>query len=824
MKTHTAVQTPLIPFTAITPGSLCCFFTLWLLLPGPALAAQFDTATLKARGLSPGVADYFAEAPRFMPGITPVSIRLNGKEQGIIPARFGAGGELCADAGLLSQLGLRPLPAAEHTRPGRPPCLAYESAYPDTLITLDPNEARVDIVVPAAARDPVRQQVRGYEQGGRAGLLNYDLFSLQNRFAGQSSSRAQGAFELGVNLDDWVVRSRQMVTLYEGAATNNVLYTYAQRALPSLGMTLQAGQINMSNTLFAGAPLSGVQFIPTRGLLNEVDGSGVTVTGMAQSAQARVDIRQSGVLIYSTLVPAGFFTLTDIPVISRVADLSVTVVETNGQQNPFTVSASTFGTASGQLGRPQGLSFAVGQVRGVSSPDRLPLVGTASQGWSVSEWANLSSGAMVAETYQALGGQVDVTPVRDVLLSTALRGSREDSDANKGTRLTLAAGYSTPYNVTLSTSLSQNSAGYRELLDTLNLNKDEPPGYSKREYTVTLGGSHSLAGSLSLGYSRTQGFDPADTRQRLIGSWGRRIGAASLSVNWQREVGASEANTARGDSVSVNLSMPLGTHTVNTYVRNRDNDTVAGVGANGNISRDVRYSLTTERDRHQSQFTVSGGFNANLHYTQMDINASRTGSHNQSYSTALRGGIAAHGAGVTFSPYPLQETFAIAALSQPISGVAISTPQGTVWTDFTGQAVVPSLPPYREARVELDANSLPRQVDVGNGTRQLTAGFGAVPRLDFDTLSTRRALLRVTLPGGEPLPKGTLIIDAQGNYISTAVAEGTVFISGIAPDSPLYVLTENESRQCRLAYTLAPQADLDVYYETVSAVCHPQET
>ncbi|OMQ18518.1 fimbrial biogenesis usher protein [Serratia oryzae] len=824
MKNYTVYQTPLRTFTAATPGAFFSLITFFLWLPGQISAAQFDISTLKARGLHTGVAEYFSEAPRFMPGITPVSIRLNGKEQGLIPTRFGADGKLCADQELLTKLALKSVTNVMESAKDSSSCLDYEKAYPGTLITLNPNEASVEIVTLPSALDPQRLQVQGYEQGGRAALLNYDMFSIQNRFTGRTTSRAQGAFELGINLDDWVLRSRQMMTLSEGNTSNNVLYTYAQRALPTFGKTLQAGQINMNNSLFTGAPITGVQFTPTNGLFDDVNDSGVTVTGIALSTQAQVDIRQSGVLIYSTLVPAGLFTLSNIPVISRVADLVVTVTETNGQKNQFSVSSSTFGRGDGKIGPPQGLSFSFGKVREVQSPDRLPLVGMVSQGWSLSKGTSLSSGMMLAETYQALGGQVDFAPANHFLVSAGLLSSREDKEANKGTRLTLGAGYSAPYNVTFNTSLSQNSAGYRELLDTLNLRNAERSGDRKREYNTAIGWSLPHAGYLSLGYSRIQGFDPADTRQRLIGSWGKRIAATSLSVNWQRDIGQRSGNAMNGDSVFANLSVPLGGHNMNTYVRSRNNNTLSGISANGNISRDLHYSLTTERDMSDQQVNMSGGLNANLHYTQLDINGSRNGGYAQSYSTTLRGGIAAHGSGVTFSPYPIRETFGIASLSQPISGVAISTPRGQVWTDFTGQAVVPSLPPYRETRIELDSNSLPKHVDVGNGTRQLTVGFGAVPRLNFDTLSTRRALLKVTSPGGKPLPKGTLITDAQGNYISTAVEDGTLFINDIAPESQLFALTENENRQCRLTYTLPPQADLNVYYEMISAICHPQET
>ncbi|TYF62491.1 hypothetical protein DJ537_26010, partial [Enterobacter hormaechei] len=70
--------------------------------------------------------------------------------------------------------------------------------------------------------------------------------------------------------------------------------------------TAQVGEINASSYVLSGAPIVGVQLMPTRAL--QGSGSGVSVAGMAHNAQARVEVRQSGRLIYSTLVPAGPFT------------------------------------------------------------------------------------------------------------------------------------------------------------------------------------------------------------------------------------------------------------------------------------------------------------------------------------------------------------------------------------------------------------------------------------------------------------------------------------------------------------------------------------
>lgn len=795
----------------VLSGAIFCFSPVY------AQEVMFDTDMLKARGINPDISTYFATEPRFLPGKLTVMVRLNGRDKGSIPARFGAEGEWCADADFLARVGLKAIPEADKAKTATTQCLSYAEAYPGTMITLSPNNGRVEIIAPPEALLSLDQQSQDYSQGGRAGSLNYSLFSMQNQFYGRSTSHSQGSFELGLNLDDWVIRSRQMVTVSDGGVANNALYTYAQRTLPSIGMMMQAGQINMSNTLFAGAPITGVQLIPVTELVNE--GSGVTITGIAQTAQARVDIRQSGVLIYSSLVSAGFFTLLDVPVISRVADLTVTVAETNGQQNTFTVSSSTF--ADGSMGRPEGLSFALGQVRQVTTTESLPMVGTVSNGWRLSKWANASTGAIASRSYQSVGGQFDVMPAENVTVSSGILGS--SSQNAQGSRMMLSARYQAPYRFTINTSMSQNSAGYRELLDSITQFDNDYAIYHKNEYNASVGWSHPMVGGLYLGYSRNTRADGVNNTQRLVGSWGKSFGKISMSVNWQHQISNSFTKNNSGDSLFINASMPIGTHRARTYIRNSDNRTLAGVGISGNLSDDISYSLATEHDKNNPQSNLSGGANINLHYTQLGLNASQSNNNSRSYSATLNGGIAAHQQGITFSPHTLRETFAIVSLNNNINGVAINTPQGKVWTDFKGQAVIPSLTPYRVSQVEVDVKTLPKNADIDNGIHKLTAGYGAVAKLNFNISNTRRVMLNVTFPEGKTLGQGIAIIDGNGSYVSTVVSDGLVFINDLTLGSQFFALTDNQGHQCHLNYTLPAQIDLDAYYETLDAVCQPEE-
>jgi len=824
---------------------------------GGEVALNFDTETLRQRGVDPSVAGYFSRRARFAPGKKTVSVSLNGNSIGSMPVMFDAGGEPCVDrafltaAGLKVPSGLQDVPDAEtqtadttevwdgdvtqHAQaartadttaePDSDTCFSYAEAFPGTVFTLYPTEDRIEMVTPPEALLPLSAQRGNYATGGTAALLNYSLFTSRNQFDGGSSDYKQGMFEGGINFHDWLLRSKQMVSQSDGKVSRDSLYTYAQHTFTGIRKIAQVGQINVSSTLFSGGSLNGVQLIPETAL-DDGAGSGVSVSGIAQTPQARVDIRQSGALIYSTLVPAGPFSLTDIPVISANTDLNVSVTESSGAVNTFTVpAASLVGTS---LGKPQGLSVAVGKLRDVDAPFSNPWLATFSSGWQATKYLNLTGGVMTANKYQSLAGGVDVSPVKDLTLSAKVLSARDQLNDNKGEQITLSANYVTPYSLSFSVSGTQNSLGYRDLLDTFNDDGTSP--HTKNDFAFSTGWSNDQVGSFSLGYSRSVGFDGSDDSKRVTASWSKTFKYASVSASWQHEIdsdsGRNNADSRNnyqsgGDTFYVNLSIPFGTQSVNTYMRDDGNTTSYGVQTAGNITPALGYNVSAEKTNQSGDYTANGGLNANLHYTRLSVNAGTSGQNSRNTSATLDGGIVAHSGGVTFSPYAVQETFGIASLGKPVAGIEISTPQGTVWTDKWGNAVVPSLNAYRNSNVMVNTETLPKNVDISNGMKSVSAGHGSVSQLQFGVLSVRRVMLKLTMPDGKPVQKGAVIFDSSNEYVTTAVEDGVVFVNDAENAGDLYALTDDAGHKCQLAFTLSDEPDLNEFYENVAATCKP---
>ncbi|MCV5625921.1 fimbria/pilus outer membrane usher protein, partial [Escherichia coli] len=87
---------------------------------------------------------------------------------------------------------------------------------------------------------------------------------------------------------------------------------------------------------FRGAQLSSVpEMLP-----DSRRGYAPVVRGVANS-NARVEVRQNGYTVYSTVVPPGPFALNDIHPSTLSGDLDVTVIEADGTRHNFTLPYSS---------------------------------------------------------------------------------------------------------------------------------------------------------------------------------------------------------------------------------------------------------------------------------------------------------------------------------------------------------------------------------------------------------------------------------------------------------------------------------------------------
>lgn len=814
------------------PTLIMGFAALWS-LPGVVSALElgegFDLAALTTHGIDPKVSDYFRSAARFREGVHVVGLRVNGNPLGLVDARFDHEGRLCFTPGLLEKAGLvKPRDILHEGATPDAACHDFLAAFPTTMLRLRPGTEEVTLVVPTQSLRAPQWEAGPFSTGGAAALFNYDVLGLDSHSRSGPSRFISAYTEAGFNLDDWVVRSRQFYVSDNGKTRTEHLYAFAQRDIAALQSTFQVGQISSHNPLFGGVQLSGLQFYPDGQSRAAAGGNHAVVEGLAQS-QSRVEVRQSGALIYSTLVPEGPFRLAGLPLLNDTSDLDVSVIDVRGVRRSFVVPAASFAGAGPAA---PGYYFSVGKLRkNTLEEGPSPRVAMASGTWGLGRDSSAGFGLLSADDYGSAGGTLNSVFVQRVSVGARHNLSRDSKNAVSGSRSSVSVSSPVLPNVDVNLSATTQTQGYREVTEAGRISRpDELGSRFKNQYTAGMSWADPTLGVFSLGYTRSAQFD-GRTSEHVFTSWNKSFSRADVAFIADSQVGGTRSDrdvTRAGNrreraldndlSVRLQVSVPLGgERRVHSYTSRRGDQFTAGTSLSERVNEYVNYEVGVERDLKARQASVRGQVDLLPRYTRVGLGVSRD-PQGTSYTGQLQGGVVAHAGGLTFSPYPVQDTFGIVSVGD-IGAAKVQTPQGPVWTDFSGQAVIAGLPAYTNSRVEVQTPSLPRRVDLKNGTQVLTAGRGSFNAVDFDVVKVRRILLTAKDQHGRPLPQGASVFGTGDRFVTSVVGEGMVFLNDVNEAQSLRVSLPDAST-CLLRIDLKSQPDNDKFYENTSAVCH----
>ena len=250
-----------------------------------------------------------------------------------------------------------------------------------------------------------------------------------------------------------------------------------------------------------------------------------TINGIA-NGPAQVEVRQNGTLIHSTVVPAGPFSLSNVPRLNGRSDVEVTVKETTGEERRFTVPAAMLG-----LGLPApGYSVAAGQVRNIGDgPGAEPWV--VSAGWSAAPHPQVSfgSGVLAAEDYRSAGLSLGLLPWQDSQVQVAVvtsEASRRTQERGVQTDLSWSQKLSERWAFTAANSW--RTQGYRDLTEstyTADTREQQRARYRDQQ-SATTSWSHPWLGAFSAGFSRSSSFQ-GDSSSRALASWGTQVAGMS---------------------------------------------------------------------------------------------------------------------------------------------------------------------------------------------------------------------------------------------------------------------------------------------------------
>ncbi|NWB86001.1 fimbria/pilus outer membrane usher protein [Pseudomonas gingeri] len=811
--------------------------SLLLLAAGSVLAAyeveqvEFNPAFFPGGGGQIDISR-FNEGNVVLPGHYRADISVNGGWIGRDELTFAGvegqkNAQLCLDRALLIRLGIdldgvaqKAADAGETVPPqlpSTPACGDISTYLPGASARFDAGESRLDLQVPQIY---LSRKARGYvspehwDTGVNAAFVRYDANGFMNNNQGRSSFSNSLRLNTGLNLEGWHLRHNGAYSSNDAGSSYQSSATYVQRELPGLQSQFMTGEIYTTGELFDSLRMRGASLATDdRMLPDSQTGYAPIVRGVAET-NARVSVRQRGILLDETTVAPGPFVLDDLFPTGYGGDLEVTVTEADGRQRQFIVPFAS----DVKLLRPgySRYSLSVGEMAelGVNSN---PWLSQGTFQYGLNNLLTGYAGALASEGYnsQILGTALN-TPVGAISLDLttshaelpgngkrrgqSLQARYNKNFADTGTNFALGAfRYSTDGFLT-----ARDTARLRELArDGGNLDN-----ISRVRERLDISINQSLErGSLFLTGS-SQNY------------WNRKGGSLSFSAgyssNWQRLNYTLSAQRTRdlltersSNQIDLTVSLPLGysnraPNLSSTLTHgDRQNSIRTGLSGTWGERNEINYGASASH----ADNGIGNSFNADLQYRSRYAQASTSYSQGNGYhsqSLGLSGGLVAHADGLTLTP-ELGDTFGL--VNAPgAKGAWVGGNNAQV--DDNGYAVVPHLTSYRQNVVELDPRDMSHDVELKSASHNVAPRAGSVVVMKYETSSGRALIINALREDGSPLPFGADVFDESGVSTGVVGQSSKAFVRVPRDSGQLTVKWGSASTDvCRITYDLGTLAD-----------------
>jgi len=849
--------------------------------PSAPADADFDMSLLAGAQQSAVDLSRFERGEVIMPGVYRLDLYLDGRWSGSADVRFESpapdtNAVPCFTPALVEQFGLPIAKLDEAARArlaAQQGCVGLAELIPGATSTYDQSALRLDVTVPQAW---LGYRARGYVSpsqwtgGVNAALLNYNANLYRTTSGNFDQTSGYVGLDAGVNLGAWHFRHNGNYTWQSSAGDRGSDHryqsaaTYVRRDLTAWRSQLTLGDTFTSGELFDNVGVRGVQVSTDDRMLPEsLRGYAPTVRGVAET-NARVTIRQNGVLLYETTVTPGPFAIDDLFATGYGGDLDVVVTEADGRVRQFWVP---YASVPQQL-RPGSYRFSV--TAGVvhdENFDEDPALVQATLQRGLSNAVTGYGGVVGSDGYlSALGGvalntklgalALDVTaartqiPGQETRNGQSVRATYSKIFPDTKTSFSLASyRYSTSGFYSLREALAAREFAQGRPADSFLDDDGQLPGVLTPEEREALQGEREVdvhAQFNDLDRQRNR-FD-LNLNQQLGERGGTLYATASARDYWTRsgtdvqfQVGYNNRYRWFGYSLSatrlrdldgrysnqfyVNFSVPLGSSArapslTAGLVRDDAGQTQSQASMAGTAGADgqVTYGATASHsDEVGTSASVNGTYRGG--YGVASASYGKGDGYSQA-SAGVSGAVVAHPMGVTLGQ-AVGETMAIVSAPHATGARVLNAPG--VKINGQGLAIVPYLTPYAMNTVELDPKGLSLNVELAATSARVAPRAGSVAVVTFQTTHGNTMLVRLRTTGGEPLPFGAEINDAQGRSLGYIGQGGRALLRGVDAQGALDVRWQENgetARSCRFQYRMPESSGQDAHaMPTTDATC-----
>ncbi|EAB6125139.1 outer membrane usher protein PefC, partial [Salmonella enterica subsp. enterica] len=503
---------------------------------------------------------------------------------------------------------------------------------------------------------------------------------------------------------------------------------------------------------------------------------------------SRVTLTQNGRMLYSEMVPAGPFSVTDVPLYTS-GDVTMTVTGDDGREQKQVFPLSVM---SGQLS-PGEHEFSVAAGMPDDDSDLEGGVFAASYGYGL-DGLTLRAGGVFNRDWQgaSAGTVLGLGYLGAVSADGAYATAKYRDGSRSGNKVQLAWNKQLALTDTgLRVSWSRQSAEYEDMssFDPTELWGQENHGRRiKNEWNAGI--SQPVGGLFSLSVSGWQrSYYPASTTgsYRYAGDNGRDTGitgtlstqikGVSLNLGWSGSRNSrGENNWSASASVSVPFTLFDRKYSSSTSVSTgKDGGTGFSTGVSGSLNDRFSYGFGGGRDS-------GGGGTGYLNASYSGDRAYLSGTMNHSTGSGTSGSVSASGS-VLAVPAARDVMFSRNS-SDTVAVVNVKDTPGVKVTSGDGQTngdgnLVVSLNSYDWNTVTIDAGTLPLNTELATTSMKVVPTDRAVVWMPFDALKVHRYLLQVKQRNGEFVPGGTWARDSRNTPLGFVANNGVLMINAV---------------------------------------------
>ena len=724
----------------------------------------------------------------YAPGRYLVDLSLNGKESGkqILDVTPEDSKELCLSEAWLTKAGV--YVSADYFREGYDAtrqCYVLTKA-PSVKVDFDVSTQSLALSIPQKGLVKMPENV-DWDYGTSAFRVNYNA----NANTGRNNTSAFGSADLKANIGHWVVSSSAMVSTGDSGGNSATINMFtASRAIRLLSADLLVGKTSTGDSMLGSTGTYGVSLSRNNSMKPGNLGYTPVFSGIA-NGPSRVTLTQNGRLLYSEMVPAGPFSITDVPLYTS-GDVTMKVTGEDGREQ---TQVFPLAVMNGQLS-PGEYEFNLAAGLPDDDSDMDGAVFAASYGYGL-ENLTLRTGLVFNQDWKgaSAGMVVGLGWLGAVSVDGAYASAKYRDGSHSGNKVQLAwSKQLEPTNTSLRLSWSRRSEEYE---DMSSFNPSEVYSQvnqgrrTKDEWSVGISQPVGDLFSLSLsGWQRS--YYPASVisahRQQkdsgkergITGTLSTQIKGATLNLGWSGSRNSDgENNWSASASVSVPFMLLDRRYSSSTSVStSKDGGTGFSTGLSGSLNDRFSYGFGGGRDG-------DGGASSYLNASYSGDRAYLSGALNQSSSGGTSGSVSASGSvlavpaakDIMFSRTTGDTVAVVNVKDTP--GVKVTSGDGQ--TNSDGNLVVP-LNSYGWNTVTIDAGTLPLSTELTNTSQKVVPTDKAVVWMPFDALKVKRYLLQVKQRNGEFVPGGTWARDSKNTPLGFVANNGVLMINAV--DAP----------------------------------------